>query len=90
MLNELDPMLLASLLSCLVTEASSGGGGKGSSGGGKGGGGKGGGGQGGGGKGSCGPSDAASLIRTPTMVEPYERLRDLAQRIATEAIHLQG
>ena len=74
MLNELEPSHLAALLSCLVAEGqkSSGGGGKG---------GKGGGGKGGGGK--DGAADAAAQIRTKTMVEPFEKLREHARRVGT-------
>ena len=70
LLNELDPGPMAALLSCLVSE------GKGS---------KGGSGQGGGGKTGKGGKepDPATLIKTRSMVEPFEKLREHARRVAS-------
>lgn len=68
LLNELEPNALAALLSCLVCE------GKGASKGGQGG-------KGGGKSGA--PPDAASLIKTKTMLAPFERLREHARRVAS-------
>jgi len=67
LLNELEPGPLAALLSCLVTET---GGAKGGGGGGK------------GGKGKEEP-DPVSLIKTKTMVPPFEKLREHARHVAT-------
>ena len=81
MLNDLEPGALAALLSVLVAEGGAAKSAAGGRGGGSGGGGRGGRGGRGGGGGSA--PDPASLIQCREMVEPFEKLREHARRVAT-------